>query len=76
MPMTLDELETEALKLDPVERVELAERLLGGADPTPPEEIERLWIAEAERRLAELREGRVQDVPAEEVFARVRARLR
>ncbi len=75
MPMTLEELESEALKLSLDDRIRLAEMLWVSADPTSEAEIERLWLVEAERRLAELREGRVQGLPAEEVFAKVRARL-
>ena len=41
-----------------------------------PEEIEKLWLAKAERRFQELRDGVVQGVPARDVFARLRAKLR
>jgi hypothetical protein len=40
-----------------------------------PEKIEKLWLAEAERRFQELLEGVVQGVPAREVFAQLRAKL-
>jgi hypothetical protein len=39
-----------------------------------PEEIEKLWIAEAERRFQELRKGVVQGIPAREVFAELRTK--
>ena len=35
----------------------------------------RLWVAEAERRLKELREGTVAEIPVEEVFRRARAAI-
>lgn len=76
MPMTLDELETEALKLSLDDRVHLADRLWISADPTPEAEIAKLWTAEAERRLEELRTGKVKSIPGDLVMARVRARLR
>lgn len=41
----------------------------------PEAEIDQAWAAVAERRLAELRSGRVQAVPGEQVFAKARARL-
>ena len=37
-----------------------------------PEEIEKLWIAEAGRRFQELRNGLVQGLPAGEVFTELR----
>jgi hypothetical protein len=38
-------------------------------------ENERLWVAEAERRLKEMRQGVVTEVPAEEVFRRAKAAI-
>lgn len=76
MPMTLEELETEALKLSLDERIHLADKLWISADPTPEAEIEQLWVAEAERRLEELRTGKVKAIPGDVVMARARARLR
>ncbi len=35
-------------------------------DPDP--EIDRLWLEEAERRLAAYRAGKVEAIPAEEIF--------
>ena len=68
--MQLEELAKEAMKLSLEERAELAQRLLFSLDEAPDAEIERLWIQEAERRLQEFREGKVQTIPAEEVFRR------
>jgi len=39
-----------------------------------PEEIEKLWIVEAERRFRALRDGVVQGIPARQVFAELRAK--
>jgi len=71
--MKLKELENEVLKLNIEERATLAEKLILSVDA--PSEIEnlRLWVAEAERRLKELREGIVEETPVEEVFRRARA---
>jgi putative addiction module component (TIGR02574 family) len=38
------------------------------------EERDQLWAEEAERRYAEYKAGNVEALPAEEVFARLRAR--
>jgi putative addiction module component (TIGR02574 family) len=40
------------------------------------DEISRAWADEAERRYEELRSGAVSGIPAEDVFARIRARTR
>ena len=55
-----------ALKLPPDERFALIDELLHSLDRPDPE-LDRLWIEEAERRLAAYRSGRVQGVPAEDV---------
>jgi hypothetical protein len=34
---------------------------------------EAAWVAESERRLQEVREGKMKEIPAAEVFARARA---
>jgi len=58
------------------DRARLAVRLLSSLEGTTesPEEIEKLWIAEAERRFQELRGGVVQGVPAREVFGDLRTK--
>ena len=56
------------LSLD--ERGQLAAKILLSLEEPSEEEIEKLWIAEADRRLQEYREGKVRGIPAEEVFQR------
>lgn len=74
--MTIDELKREALSLDPPSRANLARELLSSLDDLPQDEIERLWIEEALRRDAEIDAGTARRIPADEVFAAARARLR
>ncbi|MCZ7663800.1 MAG: addiction module protein [Thermoleophilia bacterium] len=74
--MTIDELKAEALRLKPEERAELASELLFSLDNLSESEIEKLWLEEAVRREAELDSGTARAVPADEVFAAARARLR
>ena len=76
MAHSLPEIEKDALRLPPEDRARLAVRLLSSLEGTPesPEEIEKLWIVEAERRFQELRDGVVQGVPAREVFAKLRTK--
>ena len=48
--MSIQELESEAMKLDPKARARLAEKLLQSLETLSDEENERLWADEAERR--------------------------
>jgi len=50
----------------------LLEELDGPADS----DVERAWLAEAQRRSQELDSGVVEPVTAEEVFAKTRAELK
>jgi len=74
MAHSLPEIENDALRLSAEDRARLAVRLLSSLEGAAesPEEIEKLWIAEAERRFQELRDGVVQGIPAREVFAELR----
>lgn len=73
--MTIEQVETEALKLNPQARAELAEKLLRSLDDLSEEEIERLWAEEAVRRDAELDDGTASMRDAEDVFKDARARI-
>jgi len=75
MPMTVEKIESEALNLDIQARAKLAGKLLLSLDEPSASEVERLWLDEAEKRLAEYRAGKVQGVPASEVFQRAIAEL-
>ncbi len=74
MAHSLPDIEKDALRLSPRDRARLAVRLLSSLEGSveSPEEIEKLWMAEAERRFQKLRDGVVQGVPADEVFAEFR----
>ena len=78
MAHSLAEIEDHALRLPPEDRARLAVDLLTSLEESAesPEEIEKLWLAEAERHFRELHDGVVQGVPAQEVFAQLRAKLR
>jgi len=73
--MSFDDLKTEALKLDPEERAELAQALLLSLDELSEDEIERLWLEEVIRRDQEAEAGAVSLRPAEDVFRDARALL-
>jgi putative addiction module component (TIGR02574 family) len=70
------ELESQALKLSRRERARLAQRLISSLDQEAEADTERLWLVEAERRLAELKSGKVAGISAEKVLRKVRSALR
>ena len=77
--MTTEEIAAAALKLDRKERARLASQLIRSLDAEEvnlsPKEWERLWAEEVDRRLEDLRQGKVKGIPGQEVFARARAIL-
>ena len=74
--MSREELEAEALKLDPKARARLAGKLLESLEELSDEENARLWAEEAQRRDAEMDKNPGVSFPAEEVFRDARAKLR
>ncbi len=79
MVRSTDALESQLLTLPPADRARLVEVLLASLDAEteggPVADIEAAWTAEAERRLAELRNGTVAGIPADRVFVDLRAKL-
>ena len=70
--MSNEEIEAEALKLEPKARARLAERLLESLETLSDKENERLWAEEAERRDAEWQSSR----PAGDVLRDARVKLK
>ena len=73
--MTIEQVETEALKLEPEARAKLAEKLLRSLDELSEKEIEQLWAEEALGRDAEIDSGAASLRDAEDVFSDARSRL-
>jgi putative addiction module component (TIGR02574 family) len=73
MPMQLDALETEVLKLSPAERSHLLDRLVASLEADS--EIADAWALEAERRDAEIDAGQVALVPGADVLTRLGVQL-
>ena len=61
----------EALKLPPVERAELIERILASFSFPERQSIDELWAAEVEDRIEAYERGELKSRPAGEVFARI-----
>lgn len=73
--MTTEQVESEALKLKPKARAELAQKLLESLEDLSSEEIEGFWVKEAIRRDAELDSGSATMRDAEDVFRDAGSRL-
>ena len=72
---TVTEIEAAFEKLTAREREEFAEwyeARLANTGPDP--EIDKLWALEIDRRLEDIRSGKVQAVPGEQVMADLRRR--
>jgi putative addiction module component (TIGR02574 family) len=65
--------ESQALKLSPEERAQLADRLI--ASLFEDHDIEDSWAAEVERRIEEIENGRAKLIPAADSIARARAAI-
>jgi len=74
MVSTNDRVVEEALSLPADVRMDLVEKLLRSLNLPVDEDIDRLWAEEAERRVAQITEGKAELVPGEEVFAKIRAK--
>lgn len=77
--MKAQEIEAEALKLQRDERAALVHRLLASLDEDIEENLtedewNETWGAEAERRSAEMDADPSLEIPAEEVFRKLRNR--
>jgi putative addiction module component (TIGR02574 family) len=69
----------QALLLSIYERSTIArllyESIADEEDDEDPAEVEAAWAEEIKRRVEEIRTGAVEGIPAEEVFAEMRARF-
>ena len=77
MKATLEQVAEEALSLSSPDRAALTKILIQALDGEPaenPAEVERAWQVEVEKRVDEILSGRVKTIPAEEVFAKLRAK--
>ncbi|MHB1675934.1 MAG: addiction module protein [Sulfuriferula sp.] len=74
MEIQLEILEAEALKLTSSERAAFAQLLLASLDEDA--EFEEAWADEAERRIADVENGKVRVIAYAEALAHVRAALK
>ena len=74
MTPSIAELESQALRLSPQDRVSLADRLL--ASISADNDVDDAWSQEAERRLAELENGMITDLTLGAAIAKARVAIR
>lgn len=74
--MSIDEIESAALKLAAADRARLAERLLESLEKLSDEENEKLWAEEALRRDKELDADPTTGRPARDVLRDAFAKLK
>ena len=73
MPLPMEDLAAQALRLPPEERAKLVERLIASFGPRSA--AEAAWLQAAQLRRDDVRAGRTAMVPGDQALARVRARL-
>jgi putative addiction module component (TIGR02574 family) len=71
-----EKMQADALKLSAKERALLAKTLIDSLDASEEQEIEQLWLDEAERRLGAYRAGTIPARAAGEVFAKAYERIK
>ena len=76
MAKVLEEIEAKIRSLKPEERTELLRSLIAELDGAPEAGAERAWLEVAKARHREIVEKKVKPVPADQVFKKVRARLK
>jgi putative addiction module component (TIGR02574 family) len=76
MARAISEIEQEIRSLARPEQERLLRTLLEELDGAVDPEADRSWLEEVQRRSAAFDAGLMQAFPAEEVFARVRSRLK
>ena len=73
--MSIEEIETAALQLEPKARARLANRLLESLDELSPDENARVWAEEAQRRADAINAGSLSSKSADDVFRNALARI-
>jgi putative addiction module component (TIGR02574 family) len=69
-----NELISEAISLPVEVRTLLVNKLLESLNPTK-NEIDELWAKEAEKRVEDIKTGKVKTIPGEEVFKKIREKI-
>ena len=76
MTQYFEELENIISSLNNDEWIQKFRNLLAYIDGTKDTDVDEEWLQEVERRFLEIKEGRVQPIPADDVFAQAKTRLK
>lgn len=76
MASNFEKLEREVRALSSREKAALTQMLIEDLDPTVDENVEEMWIEEAQRRYEAYRAGNIKAVPGNEAIRRARKRLK
>jgi putative addiction module component (TIGR02574 family) len=76
MHVSIEQIAEAALSLPSDARALLADRLVESLDPLTDPDVRDAWASEALQRLGDVRSGKVQAMPAQDVFARARALIK
>jgi putative addiction module component (TIGR02574 family) len=71
----LDEIQRQALQLPPHDREKLAGSLLHSLENEPLNDVDKAWIAEADKRFDEIISGRSETIPGDQFFTQLRRKL-
>lgn len=55
-------------------KTQLVEKILNSLNPSQ-KEIDALWVKEVERRVKDIRTGKVKTIPGEEIFREIKKRF-
>jgi putative addiction module component (TIGR02574 family) len=76
MSIAIEELKAKLRELSLEDKTELLRALIAELDGPADEDVEQAWLEEAQWRDQEIVDGKVQPIPGDQVFARLRARLK
>ena len=75
MATATDSIEEKVLNWPAARRIKFAEKLMASVEDFATLKIEAAWNTEIESRVTEIRAGRAQGIPAEEVMKEARKKL-
>ncbi|OGX28373.1 MAG: hypothetical protein A2705_03065 [Omnitrophica WOR_2 bacterium RIFCSPHIGHO2_01_FULL_52_10] len=67
--MTIKNIEKSILQLPPKERIHIVEHVLASLN-TPDQKIEKLWVAESEKRYAAYKSGKIKPIGLQSIKKR------
>jgi hypothetical protein len=74
--MKIEKMAIELLGLPAAQRALLAKQLIASLDETERQDVEALWVREAEARYAEIATGKVECQPVDEALSDARKKLK